>query len=162
MVQTAPNIVSLGADGLPVSGDATSRKFVTMEVAGQLFGIPVLTVQDVLKPQPITHIPLADPEVLGVINLRGRIVSVVDVRKRMGLPDRDAGVSHMQVVVHHQEELYSLVVDKVGDVIDLNMDSFQSSPANLPATWRDISLGVYRLKERILLVLNIERFLKHE
>lgn len=140
--------------------DTNTKQFVTMEVAGQLFGIPVLSVQDVLKSQPITTIPLAATHVLGVINLRGRIVTVLDMRKRMNLQDRDEGTHHMQVVVHHQDELYSLVVDKVGDVIKLSMSDFQSNPANLSNEWRDVSLGVYRLKERILVVLDIERLLK--
>src|SRR5271165_3855095 len=94
--------------------------FVTMFIEGQMFGIPVLMVQDVLGPQKITRIPLAPPEVAGSLNLRGRIVTAIDVRMRLQLPQRapDAGAG-MSVVVDMKGELYSLKVDQVGEVLSL-------------------------------------------
>src|SRR5579864_9644275 len=90
--------------------------FVTFTIAGQLFGVPVLAVQDVLRPQAITHIPMAPPEILGSLNLRGRIVTVVDTRHRLGLPKADSNERPMSIVVPHGDDLYSLAVDRVGEV----------------------------------------------
>src|SRR5437773_6806042 len=100
------------------SGATTeARDFVTMTIAEQLFGIPVLQVQDVLGPQRITRIPLAPPEVAGSLNLRGRIVTAIDLRTRLGLPQLTDGKPRMSIVVDHGGELYSLMVDQVGEVL---------------------------------------------
>ncbi len=95
-----------------------SKDFLIIEIDNQKFGIPVLQVQDVLREQEVTHVPLAPPEVLGSLNLRGRIVTAIDVRKRLGLPDRNPDMPSMSVVVEHKEELFSLIIDKVGDVLN--------------------------------------------
>ena len=89
-------------------------EYVTMTIAGQWFGIPVLSVQDVLGPQNIAMIPLAPPEVAGSLNLRGRIVTAIDPRVRLGLPKREEDATVMSVVVEHQGELYSLLIDQYG------------------------------------------------
>ena len=98
---------------------AESQDFVTMTIEGQLFGIPVLAVQDVLGPQQITKIPLAPPEVAGALNLRGRIVTAIDVRSRLKLVAWERGQDSMSVVVDHDGEFYSLIVDTVGEVLSL-------------------------------------------
>ena len=137
------------------------REFVTFIVGNQLCGIPVLKVQDVLGPQRITRVPLAPSEVAGSLNLRGRIVTAVDLRLRMGLearPEEDRGMS---VVVEHKGELYSLVVDSVGEVLNLPADSFETNPATLDTVWRQFSEGVYRLKEGLLVVLNGDSLLDY-
>lgn len=135
-----------------------ARDFVTMSVGDQLFGIPVLAVQDVLSAQRITRIPLAPPEVAGALNLRGRIVTAIDLRRRLGLPPRDAEKAAMSVVVDHRGELFSLIVDVVGEVMTLTADSFESNPPTLSATWREVSAGVYRLEaNRLLVVLDVSR-----
>lgn len=146
-----------GNGGPAESGE--SREFVTMTIHGQLFGIPVLTVQDVLGPQKITRIPLASPEVAGALNLRGRIVTAIDVRKRLGLPKAEDGAKSMSVVVDHGGELYSLIIDSVGEVLSLPAESFERNPATLDAAWREVSGGVYRLKEQLLVVLDVARLL---
>ena len=110
------NVPATGT-ALVASNDSVEGMFVTMTVANQIFGIPVLKVQDVLGPQRIAHVPLAPVEVLGSLNLRGRIVTAVDVRTRLGLPPLADNTSSMSVVVEHDNELYSLVVDKVGEVM---------------------------------------------
>lgn len=135
--------------------------FVTFFVDDQMFGIPVLKVQDILTPEHIASIPLAPPEVRGSINLRGRIVTVIDVRVRLGLKlkkraNTDKG---MGVTVEHGHDLYTLLVDRIGDVMGLANDLFEKNPATLDPKWREFSMGVYRLEKNLLVVLDIERLL---
>jgi len=157
----ATDMVKHEDDSSIIAGDNFhSRQFVTMQVDGQLFGIPVQTVRDVLRPLPITDIPLSVPEIKGSINLRGRIVTVIDMRIRLGLDEVEATAETMHVVVEHKEELYSFVIDKVGDVLTLKLDDLEHNPANLGANWQQVSLGVYRLDGQILVVLDIESLLK--
>ena len=140
-------------------GNDVPREFVTMTVAGQLFGIPVLTVQDVLGEQRITCVPLALPEVAGTLNLRGRIVTAIDMRRRLRLPPRDKGAVAMNVVVDRVGELYSLIVDSVGEVLSLPAEQFERNPSTLEATWREVSVGVYRLENGLMVVLDVNRLL---
>ncbi|MEW5702978.1 MAG: chemotaxis protein CheW [Pseudomonadota bacterium] len=135
------------------------REFVTMLVDDQMFGIPVLDVQDVLGPQKLTWVPLASKEVAGVLNLRGRIVTAIDVRKRLGLPASKEKQSGMSIVVARGEELYSLVVDSVGEVLNLPPDAHERPPATLDPLWSEISSGVYRLDKTLLIVLDVSRLL---
>ena len=135
------------------------KDFVTMRVAGQLFGIPVMLVQDVLRPQKITPIPLAPKEIAGSLNLRGRIVTAIDVRKRLGLEARPDPNKYMLVAVEHKNDIYSLIVDSVGEVLSLSIKDFQHNPTNLSSQWQQVSLGVYRLKEELLIVLDAENLL---
>lgn len=135
------------------------KEYVTISIAGQRFGVPVLTVQDVLTEQPLTHIPLAPPEVAGALNLRGRTVTAIDVRKRLGLEDRGDGKKFMNVVVEHDGEHYSLIVDEVGDVLAMSDDEYESNPITLDPMWREIADGLYRLEDGLLLVLDVSRLL---
>jgi len=134
-----------------------TRDYVTMFIAGQLFGIPVLTVQDVLGAQKITRIPLSPPEVAGSLNLRGRIVTAIDVRLRLGLPKPDRDLVRMSVVVDQGGELYSLMVDQVGEVLSLPAAAFERNPPTLDAQWREFSAGIYRLDNKLLVVLDVGR-----
>lgn len=136
-----------------------NEDFVTASIADQMFGIPVLQVQDVLGPQKITRIPLAPPEIAGSLNLRGRIVTAVDVRKRLGLGPRPDGMRGMSIVVDIKGELYSLMVDNVGEVLSLTGDEFERHPATMDQRWRDVSTGIYRLKSTLLVVLDVSRLL---
>ena len=133
--------------------------FLTLTVGGQTCSIPVLLVRDVLGPQTITPIPLAPAEVAGGLNLRGRIVTAIDLRKRLGLPQTDNGDKAMSVVVEHGGELYSLIVDQVGDVIPLPAAGVCPNPPTLDALWRDVSLSVYREEDRLIVMLDVERLL---
>ncbi len=133
--------------------------FLTIRIAGQIFGIPVLQVQDVLGEQKVTRIPLAPPEVSGSLNLRGRIVTAMNVRRRLGLPDNDINKSNMSVVVEFENELYSLIIDEVGDVLGLNKDSFEKTPATLDPVWREVSTGIYRLEKDLLIVLDVPKLI---
>jgi purine-binding chemotaxis protein CheW len=135
------------------------QDFVTMTISEQLFGIPVLQVQDVLGHQRITRIPLAPPEVAGSLNLRGRIVTAIDVRLRLGLPPRPKNVPGMSIVVDLRGELYSLMVDSVGEVLSLSSDDFERNPATLDPRWRDLSTGIFRLNNTLLVVVDVARLL---
>lgn len=142
-----------------VSQVETSQEFVTIRLAEQLLGIPVLAVHDVLNPQQITNVPLAQKWVSGVLNLRGRIVTAIDLRKRMGIAAREDGENSMSVVVEHKEEPYSLQIDSVGDVMALKTMDFEKNPVTLDPQWRDVSKGIYRLDEELLVILDVERLL---
>ena len=135
------------------------RQFVTFTIGGQLCGIPVLQVRDVLAPRKITPIPLAPPEIAGSLNLRGRIVTSVDLRVRLGLPKGDVGRDRMSIVVEHHGDLYSLIIDSVGEVLDLSSEIMERTPATLDASWGRFSNGIYRLDAGLLLVLDIESVL---
>lgn len=132
-----------------------TQDFVTMTVAGQAFGIPVLHVRDVLGPQRITRVPLAPAEIEGSLNLRGRIVTAVNMRQRLQLPKSDAPEKAMAVVVEYEDEPYSLLVDEVGEVLRLRNSQRDNNPATLDAKWRQIADGLYRLDGSLLIVLNI-------
>lgn len=148
------------SEPLQRENQGNSQNFLTVIVAGQRFGIPILQVQDVLGQQRVTRVPLAPAEVAGSLNLRGRIVTAIDVRKRLSLAPRDASqAKEMSVVVEHENELYSLVIDQVGDVLMLEDDTFENTPGTLDPLWREISSGVYRLKGELLVILDVPKFL---
>ena len=146
---------SNGADG-PIE---SMREFVTATIGSQLCGIPVLKVQDVLGPQRITPIPLAPVEVAGSLNLRGRIVTAIDLRTRLGLTLRADDKNEMSIVVEHHGELYSLMIDAVGEVLKMSASNFERNPATLDPVWRGFSEGVYRLTEGLLVVLDVDTLL---
>ncbi len=133
--------------------------YVTFKVEGQLFGIPVLRVQDILKPERIAPVPLAPKEVMGSINLRGRIVTVIDVRIRLGLEPRNDTDENMGVTVEQDNDLYTLLVDQIGDVIGLSRNLYEKNPGTLDPLWREFSNGVFRLDEELMVVLDIDRLL---
>lgn len=136
------------------TNDEARDVYVTLTVGGQLCGIPVLTVRDILGPQAITRIPLAPPEVAGSLNLRGRIVTAIDLRRRLGVAHAASGTS-MSVVVEHQGELYSLLVDNVGEVMRLEAQSREQNPPTLAPEWRSFSTGIFRLSGELLVVLDV-------
>jgi purine-binding chemotaxis protein CheW len=140
---------------------ADTEDFVTFTIADQLFGIPVLKVQDVLSAHNITRIPLAPPEIAGSLNLRGRIVTAMDVRLRLGLAPRDRETT-MSIVAEHDGELYSLMVDSVGEVLGLKSSDWERNPATLDPKFREYSLGIYRLDGELLVVLDVNRLLDYD
>jgi purine-binding chemotaxis protein CheW len=133
--------------------------FVTLTVADQLCGIPVLGVRDILGEQVITRIPLAPPEIAGSLNLRGRIVTAIDLRCRLKLPPAPAGTPRMSVVAEQGGELYALLVDQVSEVMSLKPSAYERNPPTLPPAWAMFSTGVYRLDDRLLVVLDVGRLL---
>lgn len=147
-----------GAQGS--SEDSATDDFVTMLIGDQWFGIPVLGVQEVLGTQRIARVPLAPPEVAGNLNLRGRIATAIDIRTRLGMPSRAEGGSEMSVVVEHRGELYSLMIDMVGEVLKLSAADFERNPPTIKPSLRDVSKGIYRLADKLLVVLDVERVLE--
>ena len=145
--------------GAAAHSPTEEKVYVTLMVADQLFGVPIHSVQDVLGPQRINRIPLAPSEVAGSLNLRGRIVTAIDLRKRLGLPERASNQPGMSVVVDHGGELYSLIMDAAGEVMSLPAGAFESNPSTLDPLWQDVTAGVYQLDGRLLVVLEIERLL---
>lgn len=137
-------------------------ELVTMIVAHQLVGIPVETVQDILGPQRITRVPMSSREVAGVLNLRGRIVTAIDLRSRLGMPPIDRPADSMSVVVEHESELYSLLIDQVGEVLSPPTDRFERDVVALAPAWREVASGIYRLEERLLVQLDIGRVFQLE
>ena len=135
------------------------KEYVTVSLADQQFGIPILAVHDILNEQRMTPVALATGEVSGVMNIRGRIVTAIDARRLMGLPDRPAGQSSMNVVVHFRGEPYALVVDAVGEVRGMAMSAYERNPSNMDQAWAALSQGVYRLDTGLVVVLDVERII---
>lgn len=138
---------------------AIGGDFITFRLAEQLLGIPVLEVHDVLASQKITPIPLAPHAVAGVLNLRGRIVTAIDLRARLGLSARKADDKPMSIVIEHNGEPYSLLIDKVGEVLSLTAEHFERNPVTLDACWQSVSSGIYRLDGELLVAVNVDRLL---
>ncbi len=144
-----------------ISG-AAATDFVTVRIDDQWFGIPVDGIHDVFMPQAVTHVPLARSEVAGVLNLRGRIVTAIDMRHVLNLPPVGEDAKPMAVGIEKSGESYGLIIDEVGEVLSLEDSAFESNPANLDARWQEVSKGVYRLDGTLLVVLDAERVLAFE
>lgn len=132
---------------------------LTVMVAGQPCCLPVLAIRDVLRAQAITRIPLAAPEIAGSLNLRGRIVTAIDLRARLGLPRDVPAHKLMSVVIELGSELYSLLVDEVGDVVHLPAGAVLPNPPTLDPAWHRVSAGVWRDEGRLVVLLDVERLL---
>ena len=133
--------------------------YVTLNLAGQLCGVPVSAVRDVLRQQPISPVPLAPPDVAGNLNLRGRIVTAIDLRRRLQLPPSPAGTQPMAVVTENDGELYALLVDQVCEVISPERTRFEPNPQTLPPAWTRYSAGLFRLENALMIVLDLNRLL---
>jgi purine-binding chemotaxis protein CheW len=136
-----------------------NQVLVTLTVGDQLCGIPVLAVRDILGEQIITRIPLAPPEIAGSLNLRGRIVTAIDLRRRLRLPPPAPGQARMSVVAEQGGELYALLVDQVSEVLSLDASLFERNPPTLERSWAEFSSGIFRLDGRLLVVLDVSRLL---
>jgi len=143
----------------PVRSDSDTEAFVTFTVAGQLFGVPVVRVQDILTPDVIAPVPGGPKQVRGLINLRGRIVTVIDMRTHLSLPRSEAGQCGMCVTIESRGDFYTLFVDSVGDVITLPRSLREGNPATLDAVWRDVADAVYRTDQGLLVALHVDRLL---
>ncbi|WP_419254161.1 chemotaxis protein CheW [Caulobacter sp. ErkDOM-YI] len=136
------------------------RDYVTVRVAGHLFGIEALAIQDVFYPRNITPVPLAAPEILGVLNLRGRIVTAVCARRRLGLKPRDPGEPESKAIgIEVGGDNYGLIVDQVESVVKLDSDEMIAPPDNLPPRWAEIIPGVFRLPDSLLVIFDAPRLL---
>ena len=145
------------ADSISNFAPTGATQYATFYVGGYFFGVDVLRVQEVLRYQHMTQVPLAPEVIEGLINLRGQIVPAIDMRRRLGLPCRPDGQTPMNMVVRAEEGALSLLVDEIGDVLDVDANSYEHPPENLVSTARELIRGVYKLKERLLLVLDAEK-----
>jgi purine-binding chemotaxis protein CheW len=135
----------------------TSGQFSTFFVADLFFGVDVLRVQEVLRFQQMTRVPQAPEVIEGLINLRGQIVTAIDMRRRLHLPPRDDDQTPMNIVVRTEDGAVSLLVDEIGDVLDVDAAAYERPPENLDPAARDLIRGVYKLNDRLMLVLDAER-----
>jgi purine-binding chemotaxis protein CheW len=135
------------------------RQFCTFYVAGYYFGLDVLSVQEIIRYQEMTRVPLAPPVVRGLINLRGQIVTAIDLRRRLQLEDRPADQLPINVVVHSDDGAVSLLVDEIGDVLQVSERMFERPPQMLKGAARELIRGAYKLEDRLLLILDTERTL---
>jgi purine-binding chemotaxis protein CheW len=138
---------------------AENIQYVTVVIGGQLFGLPIERVHDVFMPASITRVPLARREIAGVLNLRGRIVTAIDMRRRLHLPERADGGATMAVGIEHKGESYGLLIDNVGEVLNLPTAGREANPVNLDSRWASISGGVHRLNGQLMVILDVDRVL---
>jgi purine-binding chemotaxis protein CheW len=136
---------------------ATAQQFCTFFLEGNLFGVPVPQVQEVIRFQEMTRVPLAPEVVEGVINLRGQIVMVIDLRKKLFLHARDEGELPINVVVRSSDGAVSLIVDEIGDVVEVEDLTFEPPPETLQGPLRDMIQGVHKLDGRLMHLLDTEK-----
>jgi purine-binding chemotaxis protein CheW len=139
--------------------EEATEGFVTVVTGGQLFGLRIERVRDVFVPRGLSQVPLAPPEVAGLLNLRGRIVTAIDLRRRLGLPPRADGGTPVAVGIEERGELYGLIVDRMGDVLRLERSSYEVNPVNLDQRWAKVCAGVHRLDHGLMVVLDVDKVL---
>jgi purine-binding chemotaxis protein CheW len=139
----------------------SSREYVTFRIGEQLFGLSVTEIRDVFRPARMTPVPLSSLEIAGVLNLRGRIVTAIDARSRLGLPAREKTDKDQSLAigVEYGGESFGMVIDEIGDVVRLDDAEMEQNPVNLDATWSAVSRGVYRLDNRLLVIMDIDQML---
>ena len=148
---TVPTSQTSGAPGTAV------QQFTTFTLDGHLFGVEVETVQEVLRYQVATRVPLAPSAVGGLINLRGQVITALDLRRRLGMPDRPEGALPMNVVVRTEDGAVSLLVDQIGEVIETSASAFEAPPDTVSPTARELIRGAYKLDDSLLLSLDVPR-----
>ena len=140
-------------------GPQNLKEYVTAMIGGQLFGLSILRVQDVFIPERLTRVPLAPPEVAGVLNLRGRIVTLINMRCLLGLEQRSDTSPQMAIGVEARGESYGLLIDSVGEVLKLDDAAREPNPSNLDPRLARVSAGIHRLEGQLLMVVNVDRVL---
>jgi purine-binding chemotaxis protein CheW len=138
---------------------AGKKQFSTFVVDHLLFGVGVEEVQEVIRYQKMTRVPLAPPVVKGLINLRGQIVTAVDLRRRLGLRERAAADLPMNVVIRHEDGAVSLLVDEIGDVLEVEDEAFELPPGTLAGEAHELIRGAYKLKDTLLVALDTDKML---
>jgi purine-binding chemotaxis protein CheW len=147
-------------DASVAAGDDHLDEYVTALVSGQLFGLPIQRVQDVFKPERVTRVPLAPPEIAGVLNLRGRIVTLIDLRRRLGFGEAAGEDERMAIGVDTRGESYGLLIDSIGEVLRLGAETREPNPLNLEPALARVSAGIHRLDGELLVVLDVDRVLE--
>src|SRR5262249_5349759 len=141
------------------TADHNLHEYVTASIGGQLFGLPILRVQDVFVPERLTMVPLAPAEIAGGLNLRGRIVALINMRRRLGVWGGQDNGAPLAVGVESRGESYGLLIDSVGEVLKLNDMTCEPNPSNLDPRLASVSTGIYRLDGQLLMVLDVDRVL---
>ena len=152
--------MSDGAGTKSDQGNGKTRQYATFFVSDLFFGIEVRNVQEVLRYQEMTRVPRADNVIEGLINLRGQIVTAFDMRSRLQLGQQQTGETPMNVVVRTEDGAVSLLVDEIGDVIEVSEENFERPPETITELARETLEGVYKLDDRLLLVLSTDRVLQ--
>lgn len=144
------------SEALSTAGETAG--YVTVTVGEALFGLPIGRVHDVFRPTSLAAVPLAPPEVVGLLNLRGRVVTAVSLRSRLGLPPGD-GAPGMALGLEQGGETFGLLVDGVGEVLRPEWATFEAVPPNLDLRWKGLASGVHRLDGRLLVILDVDALL---
>jgi len=147
---------SNAADAVKMLGE--DQEYVTVTVSDQLFGLPIDRVHDVFIASALTDVPLAPRETVGLLKLRGRVVTAMCLRRRLGLPDAEKG-REMAVGLEHQGESYGLLVDQVGEVMKMSTETLEPNPVHMDPRWGRLSRGVHRLDDKLLIVLDVDSVL---
>ena len=134
-------------------------EYVTVTIGDHMFGLPIFRVQDVFVPVGLTRVPLAPPEVAGILNLRGRVVTAIDMRSRLDFGEREPGTPVMAIGIELKGESYGLLVDAVGEVMQLHNSACEAKPANLDPRLSRVAAGIYRLEGQLMVVLDVDRVL---
>jgi purine-binding chemotaxis protein CheW len=134
----------------------SAAQLSTFSVGDHQFGVEVAAVQEVILHQPMTRVPLAPADLGGLINLRGQVIPAVDLRRRLGFPDRVAGQPPMDVILHTRDGLVSLLVDGIGDVVEVPDEAFEEPPETLHGIGRELIRGAYKLDDALLLLLDVQ------
>jgi purine-binding chemotaxis protein CheW len=137
-------------------------EYVTVHVADQMFGLAIDRVHDVFIASSLTAVPLAPREIIGLLNLRGRVVTALCLRRRLGLPDRAEAEREMAVGLEHQGESYGLLVDGIGEVMKLSAETREPNPVHMDERWAKLSRGVHRLDHKLLIILDVDAVLSFE
>jgi len=136
---------------------AESKQFCTFYLGDLFFGVEVENVQEVFRYQDMTNVPLAPPAVRGLINLRGQIITAIDLRCRLRMEDWAEDKLPMNVVVRTEEGVVSLLVDEIADVLEVSEESFERPPDTIDEVTRELVLGVYKLEDKLLLILDTKK-----
>lgn len=138
----------------------SEQEYVTFRIGSQVFGVGVTDIHDVFRPSGMTNVPRSPGEIAGVLNLRGRIVTAIDARARLGLPPLTVSTGpKIAVSVEKDGESFGLIIDEIGEVVRMDVADLEENPVNLDATWAGVSKGVYRLEDRLLVIMDIDRML---
>jgi purine-binding chemotaxis protein CheW len=147
---------------MAIANDSTAdlvTEYVTVTIGDHMFGLPIFRVQDVFVPVGLTRVPLAPPEVAGILNLRGRVVTAIDMRSRLDFGEREPGTPVMAIGIEFKGESYGLLVDAVGEVMQLHNSACEAKPTNLDPRLSRVAAGIYRLEGQLMVVLDVDRVL---
>lgn len=155
------SLVAANSNAADARSAGDHEEYVTVTVADQMFGLPIDRVHDVFIASALTEVPLAPREIVGLLNLRGRVVTAMCLRRRLDLPDAETG-REMAVGLERAGESYGLLVDQVGEVMKLSVDSREPNPVHMDPRWAKLSRGVHRLDGKLLIVLDVDAVLASE